>query len=276
MIRFRCNYWHRDGTPIVKDVAVEHYAEQVLADYQPRLLKEPGRIDGLRFLEDYLGAVVNFADIYNEAGNGTIAEATVFNDGKVRVIDKDARRIRTIDVPANTILISDETMEHEGFALFTMLHEAGHFSMHRAAYQKSLYEISLELFANQMAARQVIFCRQSDIKGSHRRLITQEDFREHQANVFAAAMAMPREVFRETVREFVRDAGMGEGPDDIVVLHGWRAYGGYSVPKEQLYRKIAKTFGVSRTAVKVQMQSRGLLMSDTLYEKKYGKTQIVV
>ena len=47
-------------------------------------------------------------------------------------------------------------------------------------------------------------------------------------------------------------------------------------PVEKMLKTVAGIFGVSKTAVRVQMKSRGLLMSDREYEKKYGKIQVVV
>ena len=276
MIEFTCNWRHRDGTPIVKDAAIEYYAEQVLADFQPQLLKEPGRIDELRFIEDYLGAAIFYPMIVGESSEYYLAGATLFNGARIMVYDEDDERIVPVDFSPNTILINKPTLDNEGFSLFTHLHETGHYCMHRRVYQKSLYEQSLELFSDQIAAREGVFCRANDMLHLDRRLITQEDFREHQANVFAASLAMPRKMFQETVREYVRKEGMGDGPDDVVVLHGWRAYGGYNYPLEKMLKTIAGIFGVSKTAVRIQMKSRGLLMSDREYEKKYGKIQVVV
>ena len=156
------------------------------------------------------------------------------------VYDEDDERIVPVDFSPNTILINKPTLDNEGFSLFTHLHETGHYCMHRRVYQKSLYEQSLELFSDQIAAREGVFCRANDMLHLDRRLITQEDFREHQANVFAASLAMPRKMFRETVREYVRKEGMGDGPDDVVVLHGWRAYGGYNYPLEKMLKTIAR------------------------------------
>jgi hypothetical protein len=48
----------KDNTPILKDTEIDELAEMLLADYKPQLLKEPGQVDGLHFLEFYLGATV--------------------------------------------------------------------------------------------------------------------------------------------------------------------------------------------------------------------------
>ena len=79
----------KDGTPIVRNEAITAYAEAVLADYRPELLEEPGKIDGVDFIENYLGANLEFQDIYYPDGGDPIAGAAIFNDTRVKVFDRD-------------------------------------------------------------------------------------------------------------------------------------------------------------------------------------------
>ena len=91
MIEFGCNRYHKgDMTPIVTDLAIQDYAEAVLEDYKPKLLKTPGKINALHFLESYLGVTVDYKDIYYKEGESPIAGATVFNDS---VISKSIMQI---------------------------------------------------------------------------------------------------------------------------------------------------------------------------------------
>ncbi len=66
MIPFRwskvSNY---DGTPILKDVEIDALSEMLLGDYNPKLLKEPGKVDWCHFLEYYLGTIA-LAPILNK------------------------------------------------------------------------------------------------------------------------------------------------------------------------------------------------------------------
>ena len=73
MIKFRCFKRHQDGTPIIRDVDIVKFAEAQLADYRPELLEVPGKIDPLHFIEKYLGANIDFQDLYVEEGGRTIA-----------------------------------------------------------------------------------------------------------------------------------------------------------------------------------------------------------
>ena len=94
MIEFHCKRHHpSDNTPIVYDSEIQEYAETVLGDYKPKLLKEAGKINALHFLESYCGADVDYQDIYYEENEDPIAGAAVFNEGYVKVFDRAVYRI---------------------------------------------------------------------------------------------------------------------------------------------------------------------------------------
>lgn len=111
MIDFRCNARHKDMTPIVKDTDIQDYAETLLRDYKPKLLQEPGKVNPIHFVESYLEAVVDYQDIYYPENAPAIAGATVFNDDRILVFDREAKRIKPIEVAANTVLIDNSTMD---------------------------------------------------------------------------------------------------------------------------------------------------------------------
>ena len=110
MIDFSCRCYHKDRTPIVKDLYIQDYAEALLADYRPGLLKTPGKIDAFHFLENYLGVTVEFQDIFYPEGKVPVAGATIFNDEAIMVFDRSGMKVSSIDVPAGTVLI--DTVNH--------------------------------------------------------------------------------------------------------------------------------------------------------------------
>ena len=65
MIEFNCPNRKFDGTPVVCDLEVMAYAEAQVGDYKPELLKTPGKINALHFVESYLGAAVDVQNILN-------------------------------------------------------------------------------------------------------------------------------------------------------------------------------------------------------------------
>lgn len=143
MIDFSCRCYHKDQTPIVKDLYIQDYAEALLADYRPELLKTPGKVDAFHFLENYLGVTVEFQDIFYPEGKVPVAGATIFNDEAIMVFDCSGMKVSSIDIPAGTVLIDNATMKSESFALFTALHEGGHYCMHQGVYKLDPDQISL-------------------------------------------------------------------------------------------------------------------------------------
>jgi hypothetical protein len=66
-----------------------------MADYKPKLLKEPGKVNWQHFLESYCGVNLCFYDIFNEDPERPILGATAFNDEDLRVFDREHMRIDT-------------------------------------------------------------------------------------------------------------------------------------------------------------------------------------
>lgn len=123
MIEFRWSKVDKkDNTPILKDTEIDNLAETLLADYKPQLLKEPTPINHLHFLESYLGANIEFMDIYYE--DKPIWGATAFNDDEhLPVFDRENRRTGVRKLKNRTIVIDNYVMQEgkEGLGLFTGL-----------------------------------------------------------------------------------------------------------------------------------------------------------
>lgn len=273
MIDFCCTTRHKDMTPIVKDTNIQDYAETLLRDYKPKLLKEPGKVNPTHFVESYLGAVVDYQDIYYPENTPAIAGATVFNDDRILVFDREAQRIKTIDVSANTVLIDNSTMDDgkEGFAAFTILHEGGHLCLHPAVYRRMDGQLS---FLNEHKdGDYVICCRRSSLENGcnkRQKFITQEEFREHQANVFAASIAMPRPTFVPAAQELIRNAGCKDGVLVMPSEMDWDYTLGISAIEETL----SSLFGVSKSAANIQMRRLGLLMTEEQYIEQFKQMAV--
>lgn len=273
MIDFHCKTRHKDMTPIVKDTDIQEYAETLLQDYKPKLLQEPGKINPTHFVESYLEAVVDYQDIYYPENAPAIAGATVFNDDRILVFDREEKRIKPIDVAANTVLIDNSTMDDgkEGFATFTVLHEGGHLCLHPAVYRRMGGQLSF--FDNHKDGDYVVCCRRSSLEGGcskRSKLTTQEEFREHQANVFAASIAMPRPTFVPAAQELIRKCGFKDGVFVMPPVMDWDYNLGVSAIEEAL----SGLFGVSKAAANVQMKRLGLLMSEEKYLEQHRQLAV--
>lgn len=260
-------------TPIVKDTEIQEYAEALLEDYKPKLLKEPGKVNPLHFVESYLGAVIDYQDIYYPENTPAIAGATVFNEDRVLIFDREANCIRPIKVSANTVLIDNSTMEDgkEGFAAFTVLHEGGHLCIHPAVYRRM--EGQMRLFDDHKDGDYVVCCRRSSLEGGYTRrskLTTQEEFREHQANVFAASIAMPRRTFVPAAQELIRKCGYKDGVYVMPTVIDWDYTFGLSAIEETL----SEIYGVSKSAANVHMRRLGLLMDEEEYREQHRQMAV--
>lgn len=273
MIDFRCKARHKDMTPIVKDTDIQDYAEILLQDYKPKLLQEPGKVNPIHFVESYLEANVDYQDIYYPENEPAIAGATVFNDDRVLVFDREEKRIKSIEVAANTVLIDNSTMDDgkEGFAAFTVLHEGGHLCLHPAVYRRLGGQISF--FDDHKDGDYVVCCRRSSLEGNGTRrakLTTQLDFREHQANVFAASIAMPRQTFVPAAQDMIRKCGFKNGVFVMPEIMDWDYNLGISAIEESL----SELFGVSKAAANVQMKRLGLLVPEEKYLEQHRQLAV--
>ena len=268
MIIFSCNRTSDDMTPILRDIDVARFAQSVLYDYRPEFFTyssygddpffEPALLDPYDFAEKYLDAAVDVQAIYTDNEKDFIAGAAVFNLQKVKVFDKDNMCTREILVPPNTILLDTRTA-HGGsqpFEYFTIMHEAGHLLMHQRVFRKlhttGFYTSGEEVLPADSGA----LCKRSNIGRYRGGLRTNEDFREHQANTFAASMLMPPIMFIPFVQTQMKM--YNRFIDDVMITRtindGTSQYWRYL----DILNRTAHRFGVSRRAAEVQMAKYGL------------------
>jgi len=152
----------RTGTPVLYDREIDEFAQAVLADYRPELLRKPGKISFEHFLESYLGVTVLYEDIYNDDPDKPIFGATAFRDGALKVFDRENACVSKMPVLKNTVILDNFVMQadKEGLALFTGLHEGGHILIHGSVYD-ALYDGQLELPDADLPA--VVCCRRSNV-----------------------------------------------------------------------------------------------------------------
>ncbi len=258
MIPFK---WHRRdarGVPIIRNRDIWTYAEALVGDYRPQLLRTPGALNVEHFLESYLGATIDYQDLYFGEDEDPIAGATVFHDDLIRVFDRDGMCVRLIPVAANTIIIDNETVRrgNKGFEAFTGLHEGGHFAMHGEVFRKDPGRPSF--FGSPEDKGGVQCCRAAEIvrlQGQKRPREKWRVFLEQQANSFAAFAAMPRQTFIPCAKRLIREAGFPEGLLPVED-RDWELY----EAKQNLCHQLSELYGMSRTAVKVHLYALNLLI----------------
>ena len=253
MIEFTCPNRKYDGTPVICDLEVMAFAEAQVSDYRPELLKSPGKLNALHFVESYLNASVDVQNILCIVPGMEINGITVFKDSVVPVRE-DGRIVDKL-IPAGAIVIDQTVMgRKDGFEQFTIAHEGGHFCMHYPAF-------SGPDFLAARSGMNKIMCRSSVIatdRQEHGKW-TDRDFMEHQANVYAASVLMPRHTFVPFVTDLNRKAGFRDGVflrpriDPFYQYRHWYTY------LEETGKAVAETYGVSESAAYVHMKRCGLL-----------------
>lgn len=254
MIPFECRRHKPDYTPVIRDADIEAQVEAMLADYKPALLREPQPISPEHFAEAYMGLNVEYHRIgVPEAG---IVGAMVFNDDVIPVMDDG--RLHNIPIRANTIVIHEDinTERYRGFWRFTLLHECGHAWMHGRVYRRN--EAQLTLFEDSCTFPHSVRCYRSTLLDARKQLETNEDFREHQANVMASETAMPRASFLPLAQGLLKEQGFGEVVSQWEIEHNTAAECRY----DSVLKRLADRYGTSVAAVKVKMSKLGFLDSD--------------
>ena len=256
MIEFNCANRKFNGTPVVCDLEVMAYAEKQVGDYRPELLTAPNKINALHFVESYLNAAVDVQNIWNIMPGMEINGITVFKNAMIPVYE-DGMSVKK-PFSAGTIIIDTGIMnKKDGYTQFTICHEGGHLAMHYPA------------FCGQdiLAARSVmdkIMCRSNMIENerTNNKRWTDRDFMEHQANVYAASILMPRPTFVPFVMDLNRKAGYKDGIFVRPAIDPFFQYRHWYTYLEEIGQAIAETYGVSESAGYVHMKRCGLIRTE--------------
>jgi len=171
-------------------------AYNLLKSVCPRLLKEPGKFPLVDFAEFQMPELLGYYLC--------VDKLPPYVEAETRVYSKE-------------LVLSEETyqalLEDDPRARFTIAHEVGHIVLHAEFLHK--------LNGND-SVRMVSLKRLKPFENP-----------EVQANVFAAALLMPRKPFLSMLSELVRK----------------------KLPKEVIIDKLRKTFGVSKSAVETRLKN---------------------
>ncbi|MGR6836728.1 ImmA/IrrE family metallo-endopeptidase [Syntrophomonas erecta] len=251
----------KNGVPILSKDEIEYIAEAVLQDYNPKLLDNPGVLDVEHFSECYASLEMDYQDLTHDR---SILGMTVFNNCYIPVYDPENDRAKKIPVDEGTILIDNSLLEDDQLrrGRFTLGHEASHWLLHRQIYVVNKNQISL--FDDLEEEKQpVIKCRTTDIECvGKKRLVTDDDWMEWQADYMASALLMPKKAFSKLVEGELKSAGIDDGYYQIGTDFEkdlWADVLGY---------ELADTFEVSVTAAKIRLRNLRLIIDHQ--ERQYS------
>ena len=261
MIEFNCPNRKFDGTPVICDLDVMAFAEAQVGDYKPELLRSPGKVNALHFVESYLGADVDAQNIRTIVPGMEINGITVFKDAVISVREDGSIAEKLFH--AGSIIIDSVVMcREDGFGQFTILHEGGHFCMHYPAFRGQ------DILAARSGMDRIM-CRSNVIETDRQenKRWTDRDFMEHQANVYAASVLMPRPTFVPFIKELNRKAGYKDGIFVRPRLDPFFQYRHWYTFLEEIGKAVAETYGVSESAAFVHMKRCGLIKAEDPKER---------
>ena len=176
-------------------IKIEEYAYEFLLENSPESLNKAIQTDVEYIIENKLNISLQYLKLDTTQN---LLGMTIMNPMKVKYLDENLQIVEGI-FDRNTILINEflatqENQEHRLY--FTLAHEIGHWYLQRKdAYvdsgQQSLFgEDTVKSNVNRFVDNVDIF---NNLK--RKKLVTEEDWLEWQANYFASCILMPKRMF---------------------------------------------------------------------------------
>jgi len=251
-----------NNTPVLFDREIDDFAQAVLAEYRPSLLREPGAIDFQHFLESYCGMQIEFKDLYSDDPERPILAMTVFKTTRVKIFDKENECVKKITVPGRRVLIDNSVMEpgRESLALFSGMHEGGHIKMHWHVHtgetlEGDVYDPDYEY----AAISPVVCCRRENIESNDppKKVRTAKEWLEHHADYFAAAITMPNRTFIPFVRGLLRENSYYRSSVTLGVHEDWDILVNDIIPDA-----INEVYGVSKRAARIKLRKANIVLGN--------------
>lgn len=207
--------------PYIKKEKFDDYAEKILNKIYPEAMN---------------GEAVDTYEFAKRLGLNVI-EVVFKDESKIGAIYFEEYKTKTKITPANTIKVS----KNKGFfgfercINFTIMHECGHYILHKKAFQ-------LEKLFNSKAKS--IECYY-DGTCTTKALTTPGDWMEWQANNLASRLLMPKEPFKRKVEQLLIDYKLENETTDYLDYY------------EQMMIELAKYYGSPLESVKIRLIELG-------------------
>jgi Zn-dependent peptidase ImmA (M78 family) len=229
--------------PYLSYDSLDNYAEQLVRDFAPDALTNPGEFDVDKFVEFYLHLSVDFRRMCLER---KIMGITTFNNGTVEVLNESTGLPEKMSVKTGTIIVDPSLLTKRNAARlrFTMLHEGSHWLLHKKAFAEDNPFGPAGIYENQFIAAKegrIDYSRSSNERTDVERM-------ERQADFLASAILMNRPALRVAFKDFFQV--YNEKPRRII-------RGGSALDDcfaKQLPEYVAKIFGVSKRAALIRLE----------------------
>ena len=259
MIELKTCYTFSQVPYLTYDV-LEEYAEQIVADFAPERLENPGVLDVDRFIEYYLGLSVEYHRICYDR---RVLGMTAFDDGRIDVANEDTGLSEPLPIRKGTIVIDTSlTVSKRSIPRlrFTMMHEgAGHWLLHRRAFSADNPFGPAGVYKNQFLAAK----EGRDDYSSSKKEKTDNQRMERQADFMSSAVLMPRPALRNTFREFFR---FYDDKPRRIIRGASPLDDAYA---EQLPEYVAKIYNVSKRAALIRLEKLTAIADGNMWKGVY-------
>ncbi len=251
-----------NGLPVLSKKEIDDYAEVLLHDFKPELLRNPGPTPVENFIEIYLDLTVDYKKLSTDGNTlGMIA----FNSGYVEVFDEENNK-EMIEVEAGTVFIDSDLIDdtyQQGRCRFTFAHEPGHWLFHRHMYSTAKNQMSL--FEVEPGAQKVCHkCLKKHVGYISKRdyFSTDEDWQEWQADYFASSLLMPKKTFKLVTEDCLSKLCLS-----VNDLHN-KSVTELFFPVRQMIVTLSQIFDVSNQAAALRLYKLGYISNELMSLQK--------
>jgi Zn-dependent peptidase ImmA (M78 family) len=221
--------YNSDGVPVWSAREIEAVANELLQKYCPDVLRKPSMTPVIEIIQQ-LGKRTGLLFAMEDLGF----------KGTAKVLGK-------VNFDKKTLYL-DVSLESEIAPAFrfTAAHEIGHWVLHRYNYKNWSFQSQNETNGD-LQDDDGTLCRLEDR--------TQSDWLEFQANVFAASLVMPREMFVVALKKTQMAIGINKNIGRIYLSPAPYSRRDY----ETIVNQLAQVFHVSKKSVRVRAKTLQLV-----------------
>jgi len=251
-----------NGVPILSKDEIDDYAEIILHDFKPELLRTPQPTPVEDVVELYLDLSV---DYHNLSPDKSVLGMIAFNDGYVEVYDENNKK-QFLEVSEGTVFVDNSLLDDDqrGRCRFTFGHEPGHWLFHRHKYVINKDQMSIfDFFEEPQDEQQKVYvkCHKNNVGKISRRnggFHDDDDWMEWQADYFSSAMLMPKKIFKLAANEVMGRLGLKQ--DYFHSTHPSISF----MNARMIASSLAQTFDVSFQASAVRLYKLGYIEQNLL------------
>lgn len=235
----------QNGMYILKRENFDNIAENVLKEYLPTTLEWPQPLD-----IEYLASECLFLEVKHMylSSNGGILGMVTFADTPVEGLLDATFQLVDTTIPMATVLIDMSLIGKENKARwrYTLAHECSHWICHRSYHSPDNRTYNFR--------RGLVACRADNIERNQMvksPISSDYSWEEWQADGLAAALLMPKEMFKEAFYSEMKKVGLRQG----YLVKGENETKAYCV-----IRGLMDVFKVSNKATQIRLLQLGLIV----------------